>query len=144
MMLTETNIRGLPTDRVAWLKYALEQYELALSRGVDLRGFCWFPQVDSCGWDSLLARGAGRVDPVGVVSLTPGHEPVRTVFTDWWERAARGLPAADIPAYRWQEPCATQLQGLSPATAHWRLEDPPVAEIVPPQWVSRSVTERSN
>jgi beta-glucosidase/6-phospho-beta-glucosidase/beta-galactosidase len=143
MMLTETNIRGLPTDRVAWLKYTLEQYELALARGVDLRGFCWFPQVDSCDWDSLLARGAGRVDPVGVVSLTPDHEPVRTVFTDWWERAARGLPVADIPAYRLQEPCATQLRGLSAAVAHWHLEEPPVAEVVPPQWVSRSVIERS-
>lgn len=144
MMLTETNIRGLPTDRVSWLKYTLEQYELALARGVDLRGYCWFPQVDSCDWDSLLARGAGRVDPVGVVSLTPAHDPVRTVFTDWWERAARGLPAADLPAYRLQEPCATQLQGLGRATAHWRRVDPPADEVVPPQWVSHTMTERSH
>ena len=135
MMLTETNIRGLPTDRVNWLKYTLEQYEIALDAGVDLRGYCWFPQVDSCDWDSLLARGAGRVDPVGVVSLTPDHEPVRTEFTAWWERAARGLPAAAIPAYRLQEPCATQLQGLAEATSHWHPVDPPATETVPPQWV---------
>ncbi len=143
MMLTETNVRGLPTDRVAWLKYTLEQYELALSRGVDLHAYCWFPQVDSCDWDSLLARGAGRVDPVGVVSLTPDHHPVRTLFTDWWERAAQGLPAAELPAYRLQEPCASQLLGIAGATAHWRPVDPPDTETVPPQWISSSLLERS-
>ena len=138
MMLTETNVRGLPTDRVTWLKYTLEQYELALSRGVDLHGYCWFPQVDSCDWDSLLARGAGRVDPVGVVSLTREHTPVRSAFTPWWDRSAAGLPVADLPAYRLQEPCATKLQGYAAATSHWRFEDPPLAQLVPPQWLTAS------
>ena len=31
MMITETNVRGMPSDRVSWLRYVLEEYELARS-----------------------------------------------------------------------------------------------------------------
>src|SRR5918994_1603558 len=48
----ETNLRGYPSDRATWFKYVLEQSEIAAAGGVDLRGFCWFPFVDSCDWDS--------------------------------------------------------------------------------------------
>jgi len=128
MILSETNLRGLPTDRVSWLRYTLEQYETALARGTDLRGYCWFPYVDSCDWDSLLARPAGRADPVGVVGLDRG----RTVFTDAWEAAATGTPSSELPAYRFQPPCDRQLAGFLPQLAHWPWEDPPATELVPP------------
>ena len=64
MILGETNIRGLPSDRASWLKYALEQYEEAQSLGVQLEGFCWFPYIDSSDWDSLLGRGTNPVRAV--------------------------------------------------------------------------------
>ena len=132
MLLSETNIRGLPSDRASWLRHTLEQYELAVSRGVDLRGYCWFPQVDSCDWDSVLARAARRVDPVGVLSLSPDGVRARTTFTDAWEAAARGASAAELPAYRFQSPCDKQLRGLLPLMSHWEWQDPPAGDLLPP------------
>ncbi len=132
MVLSETNIRGLPSDRASWLRYTLEQYELAVSRGVPLRGYCWFPYLDSCDWDSLLARPAGRVDPVGVVSLEAGGGRTRTPFTEVWEAAAAGTPAAELPAYRFQPPCDEQLAGFLGLMRHWNWQDPPADATVPP------------
>jgi hypothetical protein len=138
MMLTETNLRGQPSDRISWLRYMLEQYDLAVQRGVPLHGFCWFPQVDSCDWDSLLARTAGRVDPVGVLSIdadTKSRE--RTGFTEAWEKVVLGSAAEDLPAYRFQPPCDALLTGILSSLKHWPWEDPPeglatAAVAVPP------------
>jgi glycosyltransferase involved in cell wall biosynthesis len=127
LMLTETNVRGTPTDRASWLRHMLEEYELAVAEGVDLTGFCWFPTIDSTDWDSLLARPAGRVDPVGVVSLDEHRRRIRTEFTMVWEAAAAGAPVASLPAYRFRSPCAEQLEGLLPRMAGWNwidAEDP--------------------
>lgn len=131
MMLTETNLRGLPTDRVTWLRYVLEQYERALADGIPLHGFCWFPQVDSCDWDSLLARSAKRVDPVGVYELDAAGQRRTTVFTAAWRQAAAGAPAAELPAYRLQAPCDGQLRGFTAHLSHWPWQDPPEAERQP-------------
>jgi beta-glucosidase/6-phospho-beta-glucosidase/beta-galactosidase/glycosyltransferase involved in cell wall biosynthesis len=125
MMLTETNIRGLPSDRASWLRYTLEQYELAVASGVPLVGYCWFPFVDSVDWDSLLARPAKRVDPVGVLGLGVDGARERTLFTDVWQRAAVGDPVDSLPAYRFQPPCDEQLAGLLPQLAHWPWQDAP-------------------
>lgn len=133
MMLTETNIRGFATDRASWLRYMLGEYEALLDDGVDLRGFCWFPHVDSCDWDSLLARYGGRTDPVGVLSAGRDGRRERSLFTDVWSAAARGCAAADLPAFRFQEPCATQLVGYRPAMAGWPWQDPPTSQLVPPR-----------
>nr|WP_269205017.1 family 1 glycosylhydrolase [Motilibacter aurantiacus] len=131
LMLSETNIRGLPTDRASWLRYMLEQYEAAVAEGIPLEGFCWFPTVDSSDWDSLLARAGGRRDPVGVLSLGARGERVATSFTAAWAAAAAGTPAAELPAYRFQEPCSTQLSGLLPQLGHWPWQDPPPGDAVP-------------
>jgi beta-glucosidase/6-phospho-beta-glucosidase/beta-galactosidase len=138
MMLTETNLRGQPSDRISWLRYMVEQYDLALNRGVPLHGFCWFPQVDSCDWDSLLARTAGRVDPVGVLSVngdTKSRE--RTEFTEAWEKLVAGSGTEDLPAYRFQPPCDALLAGVLSGLDHWPWQDPPeglatAAVAVPP------------
>src|SRR4051794_20959187 len=132
MLLSETNMRGLPSDRASWLRYTLEQYELAVADGVPLRGFCWFPSIDSCDWDSLLARPASRVDPVGVRSLGAGGGRVRTSFTESWEAAAAGATSRELPAYRLQAPCSEQLAGFLPQMAHWPWQDPPAADVVVP------------
>ncbi|WP_051274367.1 family 1 glycosylhydrolase [Cellulomonas sp. URHD0024] len=130
LMLTETNLRGLPSDRAGWLRHTLEQYEVALGRGIPLHGYCWFPQLDSADWDSLLARTAGRPDPVGVVARAADGSRMRTPFTDAWEAAARGVPVAELPAVRFQPPCDAQLEGLLPAMAHWPWTDPTPAQQV--------------
>ncbi|MDN3296363.1 family 1 glycosylhydrolase [Streptomyces ficellus] len=132
MMLSETNIRGLPSDRASWLRYTVEQYELALSRGLPLHGYCWFPQVDSCDWDSLLARPAGRADPVGVVSHGRGGSRRESTFTQVWQAAAAGAPVHDLPAYRFQSPCRQQLAGFLPAMAHWPWQEALPEDHVPP------------
>jgi glycosyltransferase involved in cell wall biosynthesis/beta-glucosidase/6-phospho-beta-glucosidase/beta-galactosidase len=127
LMLSETNIRGLPSDRVTWLRYMLEQYETAVAGGVPLQGFCWFPHVDSCDWDSLLARPGGRADPVGVVGL----DRATTCFTDAWTAAANGAGSVDLPAYELQSPCRERLAGYLPQMASWPWRPPPAESTVP-------------
>ena len=129
MMLTETNLRGFPSDRASWLRYMVEQCELAAARGVRLTGLCWYPHVDSADWDSLLARPAGRIDPVGVVSATDGGRQ-DTLFTTAWRAAAAGAGSRDLPAYRFQSPAADLLAGFLPQMAHWDWIDPP-REVAP-------------
>lgn len=125
VMLSETNIRGTQTDRISWLKYTLEECEAALADGVDLRGYCWFPYVDSTDWDSLLARAGGRPDPVGVVGRGRHGRRERGIFTDVWEDVAAGASSESIPAYRFSPPCDDQLRGLLPRLDHWQWNDPP-------------------
>ena len=129
MLVSETNIRGVPSDRASWLRYTLEQCEQAAAAGVPVEGLCWFPYVDSCDWDSLLARAAGRTDPVGVVPSSGRRE---TAMTRSWRLAASGAPAAVLPAYTFQEPVASQLAGYLPQLASWPWVDPPEEEHVPP------------
>ncbi len=132
LLLSETNIRGFPSDRATWLRYMLSQYERAAAAGVPLAGFCWFPSVDSCDWDSLLARAARRVDPVGVWSIGAGQERVSTSMTRAFAAAVGGVAARDLPAYRLQAPAAhrvgAHLTLMEPAD--WI--DPPGEELVAP------------
>jgi beta-glucosidase/6-phospho-beta-glucosidase/beta-galactosidase len=127
--LGETNLRGYPSDRATWLKYTLEQCEQAVAGGVDLQGFCWFPFIDSCDWDSLLQRSDGNIDPVGVFSVDAnGHRQPSTMSVSY-ARAAHGMRAAQLPAYEFEEPVASWLAGWLPQMSHWEWERAPRAEI---------------
>ena len=128
----ETNIRGFAPDRASWLKYTVEQCEIAAARGVPVDGYCWFPFVDSCDWDSLLVRYQGHVDPVGVYWLDENLDRRPSSMSAAYAAAARGTPAADLPAYRFQPPVAGQLAGWLPQMAHWDWRDPPSREVVAP------------
>jgi beta-glucosidase/6-phospho-beta-glucosidase/beta-galactosidase len=133
LLVSETNIRGLPTDQVTWLRYVVAEYERAVADGVPLDGLCWFPHVDSCDWDSLLARGgAGRRDPVGVLAVRPDGSRQVTALTDAWAALAAGASAADLPAYRPQTPVREQIAGYAPFLTGWPWVDPPAADIVEP------------
>jgi beta-glucosidase/6-phospho-beta-glucosidase/beta-galactosidase len=127
--LGETNIRGFASDRVSWLKYTLEQCEIAQSRGVPMDGYCWFPFVDSADWNSLLVRSEGNVDPVGVYWLDERLDRRPSSMSKAYAAAARGVPAAELPAYRFQPPVAGWLAGWLPQMAHWDWQDPPAHEV---------------
>jgi beta-glucosidase/6-phospho-beta-glucosidase/beta-galactosidase len=124
-ILTETNIRGTAADRATWFKYVLEQCELALSLGVPVEGMCWFPFIDSTDWDSLLFRCKSHIDPVGVYWLDRELTRRPSAMSDSYTLAARGSPAADLPAYPLAEPVATWLKGYLPQTAHWTWSPEP-------------------
>ena len=128
--LGETNIRGFAPDRASWLKYTLEQCEIAEHNGVVMDGYCWFPFVDSCDWDSTLTRSDGHVDPVGVYWLDGNLDRRASSMSVAYSRAARGAPAADLPAYHFQPPVDRWLRGWLPQMAHWDWQDPPAQEVV--------------
>ncbi len=140
LSLTETNIRGLPTDQVTWFRLVLGEVERAIADGVPLDGVCWFPHVDSCDWDSLLARAAGRRDPVGVLTLAPGLRRQATAMTRAWCAVAAGARAADLPAYRPQTPVREQLAGYAPFVRGWPWTDPPPGDVVRPVVLPSSPT----
>jgi len=117
--LTETNIRGYAEDRATWLKYTLEQCERAAAAGVDVRGYCWFPFVDSADWASLLVGCEGDIDPVGVFWLDERLDRRTSAMSASFAAAARGAPAAQLPAFRLRPPCVEQLAGWLPHMAHW-------------------------
>ncbi|HYY11145.1 MAG TPA: glycosyltransferase [Kineosporiaceae bacterium] len=143
LALTETNIRGLPTDQVTWFRLVLAELERAAAAGVPVDGVCWFPHVDSCDWDSLLARGAGRRDPVGVLALGPTGARRPTVLTRAWQAVAAGARAADLPAYRPQPPVTDQLAGYAPWLRGWPWTDPPPGEVVRPVALPAPAAPRS-
>ena len=128
-LLTETNIRGYASDRASWLKYTLEQCEVARDAGVPIDGYCWFPFIDSADWDSLLFRCEGSIDPVGVFWLDDALERRPSSMSEAYALAARGATSADLPAYRFAEPVATWLRGYLPHMAHWNWQPRPTGEV---------------
>lgn len=125
VMLSETNIRGFASDRLSWLKYMVEQAEMLVRDGIDWRGFCWFPFVDSTDWDSLLCRADGHLDPVGIYWLDDARQRHASELSDVFGRLARGECGSEgLPAYRFQEPVLSQVAGFLPQMAHWDWREP--------------------
>jgi beta-glucosidase/6-phospho-beta-glucosidase/beta-galactosidase len=123
VMLTETNIRGFVSDRVTWLKYMVEQAEMAAESGLDVRGFCWFPFIDSTDWDSLLRQAESNIDPVGIYWL----DSTRTTryaseLSEVYGRLARGeITSTGVPAYFLLPPVSDELSGFLPQMSHWSV-----------------------
>jgi beta-glucosidase/6-phospho-beta-glucosidase/beta-galactosidase len=122
LVIGETNIRGLATDRANWLKHTLEQCEIARGNGVPIRGYCWFPFIDSLDWDSLLARCDRHIDPVGVYWLDEELNRRSSPMSQAFRQAAGGVPAAQLPAYRFSADVISGLQGFLPMMSHWNWE----------------------
>lgn len=125
----ETNLRGYASDRATWLKYTLEQCERARAEGVPLEGYCWFPFVDSCDWDSILRRCDQSIDPVGVYWLDDDLERRPSTMSASYRLAASGAPAAKLPAYILQRPVSRWLVGWLPQMAGWDWRPPPAEEV---------------
>ena len=128
-ILGETNIRGYASDRATWLKWTLEQCEIAREGGVDLRGYCWFPFIDSADWGSLLAECVGAIDPVGVFWLDENLDRRPSSMSISYAMAASGAPAAQLPAYRLRPPVSRWLEGWLPHMSSWEWRDPFVKEL---------------
>ncbi|MFN2568606.1 MAG: family 1 glycosylhydrolase [Candidatus Dormibacteria bacterium] len=128
-MLGETNIRGFVSDRASWFKHTLEQCEIAASRGVPIDGYCWFPFVDSCDWDSLLARADRHIDPVGVYWLDGQMNRHPSSMSRAFGMVASGATSADLPAYRFRPPVSDWLRGFLPFMSHWDWQPPPPGEV---------------
>ncbi|MCU1457664.1 MAG: beta-glucosidase, partial [Actinomycetia bacterium] len=122
--LAETNISGFASDRASWLKYTLEQCELAVGRGADVRGYCWFPSIDSADWASLLRESVGAIDPVGVFWLDENLDRRTSSMSLSYALAASGVPSAELPAYRFRRPVSDWLGGWMPQMAHWEWRPP--------------------
>ena len=121
VMLAETNVRGTVTDRLTWLKFMEEQCEMLTQKGVDLRGFCWFPSIDSTDWSNLCASYTGDIDPQGIWYLDAScRNRVCSELSEWYERlACESAKSADLPAYRLLPPVDSQLSGYLKLMAHW-------------------------
>jgi beta-glucosidase/6-phospho-beta-glucosidase/beta-galactosidase/glycosyltransferase involved in cell wall biosynthesis len=130
-ILGETNIRGFPSDRATWLKYTLEQCELARQAGVPLEGYCWFPFIDSADWASELCRCDRQIDPVGIYWLDENLERRPSSMSRAYAAAARGTPAAELPAYELQDPVDSWLAGWRPHMSHWQWIPAPADETRP-------------
>jgi len=130
LIVGETNIRGACSDRATWLKYTLEQCERARAAGLPVEGYCWFPFIDSCDWDSILCRSEASVDPVGVYWLDEELLRRPSSMSDAYSLAAGGAPASALPAYELQPPVSRWLEGWLPQMEHWDWQPPPPDEVL--------------
>lgn len=128
VLLSETNLKGFVSDRLSWMKHMLEECRKLASRGVDFRGFCWFPFVDSTDWCSLVCRAEGKVDPVGIYWLeSDRRERHGSELSECFGKLARGEMTLDeIPAYRFQPPWDRSLEGFQGLMRHWDWIEPNV------------------
>ncbi len=141
LALTETNLRGSPADRVTWLRYMVDQYEQAVDRGRRPRRLLLVPLRGLTDWDSLLARPAGRRDPVGILSLGPRPANGGPRSSPRPGTAPRRPAAADLPAYRLPAALRRRAARRRLVAAHWPWQSPPEAASTPATEVPRK--ERS-
>jgi beta-glucosidase/6-phospho-beta-glucosidase/beta-galactosidase len=81
VMLSETNYFGSVAERTHWLRFMWQEYRTLLQDGKDVRGFCWFPFIDSTDFQHMLLEYRNDVDPVGIYDLDEAR----------WERIPTAL-----------------------------------------------------
>jgi beta-glucosidase/6-phospho-beta-glucosidase/beta-galactosidase len=124
VMLSETNLVGTIHERISWLKLMEAECEELASSGIDFRGFCWYPSIDTTDWSNACTRCTGVIDRQGIWSLAEGTmDRIGTELSGIYGALARGkITAAQIPDY-----------GFGPDLAHrlraYRQEPRPVAKI---------------
>lgn len=121
VILAGTNIRGTVPDRLTWLRFMEEQCRRAMDDGVDLRGFCWHPSIDSTDGSSCDTQPAQEIDPRGIwrlepVSLARRESELSACYT---ALASGQLVWNELPAYRFGAPLDTELTGYLRLMSHW-------------------------
>jgi beta-glucosidase/6-phospho-beta-glucosidase/beta-galactosidase len=121
VILGETNIRGTVADRLSWLRFMEEQCAGAVQAGVDLRGFCWYPSVDSTDWSNCCTRLTHEVDPQGIWWLD-GDRLARheSELSACYAALASGqIGWKELPYYRFGPPLDRDLAGYLRLMRHW-------------------------
>lgn len=132
VMLSETNIRGEISDRISWLKFMVGQCEILQSRldarGIEFRGFCWYPFIDSTDWCSLVREASGKIDPQGIFGLDYGNYARRaSELSEIFAKLAGGeISSEEIPAYPFQSSLGEMLKGFMPLMRNRQDENLPV------------------
>jgi beta-glucosidase/6-phospho-beta-glucosidase/beta-galactosidase len=91
MMLSETGAEG--TGKPSWLHYVCNEVREAMSRGVDVRGICWYPITAYPGWDnsrhaetgllsSIVADGTRHVDERLLAEFEAQREQFEAMFAE--------------------------------------------------------------
>lgn len=115
IMLSETNVRGTVEERIGWLKFMESECEKLIADGVDFRGFCWYPSIDSTDWSNLCTAATGVTDPQGIWSLD--QESFRRIDTELsllYSRLAKGeISSNDIPECGFQGELRARLRGYT-------------------------------
>jgi beta-glucosidase/6-phospho-beta-glucosidase/beta-galactosidase len=62
LFLSETGAEG--TGKPSWLHYVCNEVREAMSRGVDMRGICWYPITAYPGWDNSRHAETGLLSSV--------------------------------------------------------------------------------
>ena len=62
IFLSETGAEG--TGKPSWLHYVCNEVREAMSRGVDMRGICWYPITAYPGWDNSRHAETGLLSSV--------------------------------------------------------------------------------
>ncbi len=122
ILLSETNVRGTIFDRLSWLKLMEQECERLVLNGVDFRGFCWYPSIDSTDWSNCCTKCTRAVDPQGIWWLDEHRwRRHRSELSDAYSRLAQGkMMAKDLPAYEWEWPLNQQLRGFLRFTSDWK------------------------
>ncbi|MBW3624041.1 MAG: hypothetical protein KY468_11595 [Armatimonadetes bacterium] len=105
----------------------VEQCEQLVAEGVEFRGFCWFPLIDSTDWDTMLQKARGKIDPVGIYWLDQKkYRRNASMLSDSFRLLAQGKATSeDLPAYQFLPPVNEQLRGFLPQMSHWDWRMPP-------------------
>lgn len=127
--VTETNVRGHATDRASWLRLTASESFDAMDDGVDIRAYCWFPFVDSCDWDSLLARSDRNRDPVGVYWLDDRLERRASAMSRSFAALAGGAHPRSLPDFPFLPPLDVSLGPFRRATRR-QLTDAAISPAV--------------
>ena len=103
VMLSETNLRGTVADRIAWLRFMVEQSATLQEKlkAIDLtfEGFCWYPYIDSTDWCSLVCDASRAIDPQGIYWLDASFDRKPSELSEIYAALARGtMGPRDIPA----------------------------------------------
>ncbi|HVX16662.1 MAG TPA: family 1 glycosylhydrolase [Acidimicrobiales bacterium] len=79
--VAETSNLGLDVaDQTRWLDALTGGIDRLRSRGLPLRGICWYSRGDQFDWDSMLATPVGRVTEVGLFDAARQPRPVAAAY----------------------------------------------------------------